>query len=81
MNEATVVLAAVSIVTGKVSLLIGLWLRLRWRTRHEHVQRQVLTSVAESIPEGGQVEVLDRRPDGHCLRIKIIRATKGKNSA
>ncbi|MEV8063441.1 hypothetical protein AB0P37_45315 [Streptomyces antimycoticus] len=49
MDTATVILAIVSIVSGKVCLLVGLWLRLRWRTRHEQVQRQHLTSVTQSV--------------------------------
>ncbi|MEU5030964.1 hypothetical protein [Streptomyces milbemycinicus] len=81
MDTATVILAIVSIVSGKVCLLVGLWLRLRWRTRHEQVQRQHLTSVTQSIAEGGQAEVVEQRPDGHSVRIKITRSPGETNAA
>jgi hypothetical protein len=71
MATTSVVLTIISVVSSKVCLLIGLWLRLRWRTRHEQVQRQHLASVTRSIPEGGQVEVLEQRPNGHSLHIKV----------
>ncbi|TJZ96753.1 hypothetical protein [Actinacidiphila oryziradicis] len=81
MDTATVVLTIVSIVTGRACLLAGLWLRLRWRTRHEQVQRQHLTSVTESIAGGGHLEVVERRPDGHSVRIKITRSPGGNTAA
>ncbi|MGO4749997.1 hypothetical protein AB4212_15460 [Streptomyces sp. 2MCAF27] len=81
MDTATVILAIVSIVSGKVCLLVGLWLRLRWRTRHEQVQRQHLTSVTRAIAEGGQAEVVEQRPDGHSVRIKITRSPGETNAA
>ncbi len=81
MDTAAVVVAVVSIVSGKTCLLVSLWLRLRWRTRHEQVQRRHLASVAQAIREGGQAEVVERRPDGHCIRIKITSGPGEKNAA
>ncbi|MCX5215577.1 hypothetical protein OG689_41220 [Kitasatospora sp. NBC_00240] len=73
MSTATVVVSIVSIVTGKVCVLIGLWLRLRWRTRHEQVQRRHLASVTGSIAEDGKVEIVEHRPDGHSIHIQVVR--------
>ncbi|MFG2585852.1 hypothetical protein [Streptomyces malaysiensis] len=81
MDTATVILTIASIVTGKVCLLAGLWLRLRWRTRHERVQREHLTSLTRSIMQSGQGEVVEQRPDGHSVRIKITRTSGEKNAA
>ncbi|MFF1446246.1 hypothetical protein [Streptomyces sp. NPDC058295] len=81
MDTTTVVLTVVSIVTGKLCLLAGLWLRLRYRTRHEQVQRRHLASVTESMAEGGRVEVVERRPDGHSIHIKITRTSGEKRTA
>jgi hypothetical protein len=75
MNTVALGLTVVSLVTGKVCLLVSLWLRLRWRTRHEQVQRQHLASMTQSIAQGSHVEVVERRPDGHSVRIKITRST------
>ncbi|MFF3326475.1 hypothetical protein [Streptomyces sp. NPDC002889] len=71
MDTATVIVTIVSVIAGKSCVLMALWLRLRWRTRHEQVQRQHLAAVAEAIAEAGQVEVIEQRADGHRIRIKI----------
>lgn len=81
METTTIVVSVVSVVAGKFCLLIGLWLRLRWRTRHEQVQRQHLTSVTESIAEGGRLEFVEQRPDGHSIRVTITRNPGEKNAA
>nr|WTB12150.1 hypothetical protein OG546_50240 [Streptomyces antimycoticus] len=80
-TTSVVVLTVVSIVTDKASLLVGLWLRLRWHTRHEQIRRQHLASVTEAIGEDGQVEVLEDRSDGHRVRIKITRTSGGTTAA
>ncbi|MGW2716258.1 hypothetical protein [Streptomyces sp. NPDC001492] len=80
MDTTAVVLAIGSVVSGKVCLLTALWLRLRWRTRHEQVQRQHLTEVSRSIAGSDQAEVVEQRPDGHSLRISITRS-RGEKSA
>ncbi|WP_035838689.1 hypothetical protein [Kitasatospora azatica] len=79
MSTAAVVLSVVSIITGKACVLAGLWLRLRWRTRHEQVQRQHLTSVTRSIADGGRVEIVERRPDGHSIHIQVARGQEMRN--
>lgn len=81
MDMTTVIVTIASIVTGKVCVLIGLSMRLRWRTRHEQVQRQHLTSVAQSVGDTGDLEVVEHRPNGHTLRIKITRGPGGTTAA
>ncbi len=80
-TTAVVVLTVVSIVTGKASLLVGLWLRLRWQTRHEQIRRQQLASIVELMAQDGQMEVLEHRSDGHRVRIKITRTSGGTTAA
>jgi hypothetical protein len=81
VDREALVVSIVSLVVGKGFLLGGLWLRLRWRTRHEEVQRQHLTSVTQSIADAGDLEFVEQRPDGHSVRIKITRGPGEKSAA
>ncbi|MFF3380702.1 hypothetical protein ACFYXF_48140 [Streptomyces sp. NPDC002680] len=81
MDTTSLVLTVSSIVTGRICLLVALWLRLRWRTRHEQVRRQHLASVTQVIAEGGRAEVVEQRPDGHSLLIRIVRIPADKDTA
>lgn len=74
METATLIVAVVSLVTAKVSALACLWLRLRWKTRHEQAQRDYLYGIAEMAAAGRLVEVDDQRGDGLRLRLKIATA-------
>ncbi|MFH8492050.1 hypothetical protein [Streptomyces longisporoflavus] len=79
MDTTMLGLTVIPIVTSKMCLLLGLWLRLRWRTRHEQVQRQHLASVTSSVPDDSQVEVVEQRPDGFRVSIKITRSRAEKS--
>lgn len=63
----------VSIIVGQVCALLGLWIRLHWRVRHEQVQRHYLASTVDAVSKGGYLKVDEQRPDGHRLRMEITR--------
>ena len=66
----TLIGSAVAAVVGLAvqgSALIGLYLRLRWRERQEHVHRQYLEAVARSLPAGSTLE--ETSADGSTLRL------------
>jgi hypothetical protein len=51
--------------------VIGLWLRLRWRVRHEQVRGGFIIGVARALYGGGEVD--ERRPDGSWLKLSVTR--------
>jgi len=65
--------AALSPVAG----LIGLWLRLSWRTRQEQARHRTLVDLAQALRQGCQLE--EHAADGTWLRITVSDATGRQN--
>lgn len=65
-------LDAILIGLGPVAGLLGLWLRLWWRTRQEHARRRTLVALARALRRGSQLE--EHAADGTILRITVGRA-------
>lgn len=47
--------------------LLGLWLRLSWRTRQEHARHGTLVDLAQTLPPDSELE--ETAADGTRLRI------------
>ncbi|RLU86230.1 hypothetical protein CTZ27_24950 [Streptomyces griseocarneus] len=71
MDPATAVI--VLTIIAKAFTLLTLWLRLRWRARHEQQRHHYLLQVTETVAPDGQVELDDQDSDGHRLQVKITR--------
>ncbi|WP_157968628.1 hypothetical protein [Streptomyces geranii] len=71
MDPATAAVTVVSIVVSQACALFSLWLRLRWRVRHEQAQRQYLAGTVEAVAAGGQLKVDEHRDDGGRLRVEL----------
>jgi hypothetical protein len=63
-------------VTGAVMMVavhalgvLALWLRLRWRVRHEHAHGRLLADLAEALRAGGQLD--EHRSDGSRLKLTV----------
>lgn len=74
MDLTTAIITGVAI---KVCGLLGLWMRLRWRSRHEQVERSYLDGLSGIAPAGCSWEVDDERGDGKRLRIRVTAAPAG----
>jgi hypothetical protein len=60
---------------GPVMSLMALWLRLRWRTRHERARKESLVAIVHAMRQGGRIE--ERRPDGTWLRLTVEKTVCG----
>jgi hypothetical protein len=69
--------ALIGFVLGPAAGLIGLWLRLRWRTRQEHARRRTLVALARALRRGSRLE--EHAADGTILRITIGHARDGEH--
>ncbi|MGW8882104.1 hypothetical protein ACWGRV_38325 [Streptomyces sp. NPDC055663] len=74
MDEAWIV--TVSLISAKAFALLGLWLRLHWRSRRERQRQQYLLQVTKAVTANGQVELNDWDSDGHHLNVKIVRVSE-----
>jgi hypothetical protein len=75
-------------VTGAVVMVavhalgvLALWLRLRWKVRHEDARGRLLADLAVAMRSGGEVD--EHRPDGSRLRVSVPpgrpeRSTRGR---
>jgi hypothetical protein len=71
--------ASLGAVFGLVTGLVGLWLRLYWRTRHECARRRTLVALALALRQGSELE--ERAADGARLRIAVGCLARGENGA
>ncbi|MEU0054660.1 hypothetical protein [Streptomyces sp. NPDC006309] len=71
MDWATFVIGIASLVTAKATGLLALWLRLRWRERHELARQNCLADAVKIVAAGGRVEFTTRSGDGHHLTMRI----------
>ncbi|WP_369036273.1 hypothetical protein [Streptomyces adonidis] len=71
MDSATAAVTIVSIVVSQACALFSLWLRLRWRVRHEQALRQYLASTVETVATGGRLKVDEQRDGGRRLRVEL----------
>ncbi|WP_030913175.1 hypothetical protein [Streptosporangium amethystogenes] len=63
----------VSTMMAPTCALFGLWLRLRWRVRHEEVRGRHLVRMAEAITDGGRLEFEDEWGARGHLRVRMTR--------
>ncbi|MFG2076085.1 hypothetical protein [Nonomuraea maritima] len=73
MDAVTIGVAFAATFLTSVCALLGLWLRLRWRVRHEQIQGRHLTQLTAALNHGGQVEVNEERGEGRRLTMTVIR--------
>ncbi|WP_449060589.1 hypothetical protein [Planomonospora algeriensis] len=78
MDSVTAAVTITSIIASPTFALLGLWLRLRWRARHEQIHGQNLTNMTKAVPPGGRLK-LDKQGDGHHVRLEIIRKSTLEN--
>ncbi|MEW2553665.1 hypothetical protein AB0957_18260 [Streptomyces zhihengii] len=81
MDTTTILITIGSVICVKAFTLVGLWLRLRWRSRREQYRRDYLLGIAEKVTAGSRVEVDDQDRDGHRLRVSISRAERHREDA
>ncbi|MET9378808.1 hypothetical protein ABZX98_32510 [Streptomyces sp. NPDC002992] len=76
--DAMITFAAVAQVCG----LLGLWMRLRWRTRQTQAERRYLDGLSNVAAGGHSWEVDEQQADGKRLRIRVTAASHdGSNAA
>ncbi|GAA1903234.1 hypothetical protein GCM10009716_11480 [Streptomyces sodiiphilus] len=73
MDTATAVVTIAWVFIVKLSALLAIWLRLRWRARQELTRRRHVSGVAAAIGRGGRLELDEEFPDGHRVRMTITR--------
>jgi hypothetical protein len=49
--------------------VLTLWLRLRWRVRHEQARGGCLVDLAHALANGGEID--ERRSDGSWLKLSV----------
>ncbi|TRO55628.1 hypothetical protein [Streptomyces sp. IB201691-2A2] len=71
MDEAATVVMIVTVVAGKVALVAGLWLRLRYRAQQDRAQLAYLSGVARDVASrGGCIDLEDEREG--CGRSRLL---------
>lgn len=60
---------------GPVVGLVGLWLRLSWRTRQERARRRTLVTLAQTLRRNSWLE--EQMADGTVLRIVVDDSRQG----
>ncbi|MFJ2719789.1 hypothetical protein [Streptomyces sp. NPDC087437] len=71
MDEAAMVVMIVTVVVGKVALVAGLWLRLRYRAQQDSARLACMTSVVREVASrGGHVDLEDERVG--CGRSRLL---------
>jgi hypothetical protein len=69
--------ADLAVILGPVTGLVGLWLRLSWRTRQERARRRTLVDLAQTLRRGCEFE--EHAADGTRLRITVNGVANGQN--
>ncbi|MFE4778051.1 hypothetical protein [Streptomyces sp. NPDC056713] len=72
MDQTAITITVISILTAKGCAVLALWLRLRWRTRHELARQQCITAAVGLLPAGGQLEFSTQSPDGHRVQVRAV---------
>lgn len=72
MDQTAVTIMVISILGAKGCAVLGLWMRLRWRTQHELVRQQCITEAVGAMTAGGELELDTQSPDGHRVRVRAI---------
>nr|WP_158712981.1 hypothetical protein [Streptomyces flavovirens] len=74
MDQTAVTIMVISILTAKGCAVLGLWLRLRWRTQHELARQRFISEAVEALAVGGHLEFDTQSPDGHRVRVRAVGA-------
>ena len=65
-----------ALVLTPVTSLLGLWLRLSWRTRQERARRETLVDLTHALCPGSELE--ETAADGTRLRITLTFPCAGR---
>jgi hypothetical protein len=63
------VVAGVAAIAGHGLAVLALWLRLRWRVRHEQVRGGCVVDLARALANGGEIDEL--RSDGSRVKLSV----------